>query len=202
MESWFTMVVRQLMLYIPPVLVSLTAISLVESRLRQQADSGAFHAIRWRGAWWPFLASLAFQRGIIIALPNPVERSLKAAALRCGTHALLSLLGLLLYTWSMAYQPPVGLPALHFWWAKVLMFFNLCMACLHLLPFPGLVTGQYLAGTKYGALVASYMHERQAVILLSLLAASPLLDIILGNLLVFPIYESMNNLATNLSGSR
>lgn len=202
MESWFGMVVRQLILYSLPVVVSLSIVHMAESRLLRKQDPEVFRAIGWRGTWMPLLASLAFQRGIIIALPNPVERSLKAALLRCGTHALLCLLGLILFIWSMAYQTPVGQPALHYWWTKVLMFFNLCMTCLHLLPFSGLAAGQLLARTRPGGLIASYIHEGHAVILVCLLAASPLLDIVLGNLLVFPVYESINNLAARLSGSR
>lgn len=202
MASWLEIVVRQLILYSLPVLVSLSTVAMMESRLLRIAVSSPFHAIGWRGTWWPLLASLAFHRGIIIALPQPVGQGLKAAGIRCTAHGLLTLLGLILYTWSIAYQPPVGLPPLHFWWAKIVMFFNLCMLCLHLLPLPGMLAGQYLAGTRTGSLIVSAVNEKRSILIITLLAASPLLDMLLGAFLVFPIYESMNNLAANFSGSR
>lgn len=202
MESWLTMVARQLLLFSLPALVSLSLIGMIECRIMRQAVRTPLHTISWRGTWWPLLASLAFQRGIVIALPRPVGHGMQAAAIRCASHLLLSLLGLLLFAWSTASQPPAGPPPLYYWWAKILMFFNLCMACLHLLPLPGLIAGQYPAGRGAGAFISRYLNEKDWLLLITLLAASPLPDMVLGGLLVFPLYESMNNLAATAAGSR
>lgn len=202
MESWFEIVVRQLLLYSLPVLLSLSIVGTLESALSGRPNPGPFRSVGWRGTWLPLLASLAFHRGIIIALPRPVGNDLRGATIRFFAHLMLCLIGLLLYTWSIAAQSPVGMPPLHFWWAKLIMFFNLCMACLHLLPLPGLLAGQLLAGTRRGAALFSHLSENRNIAILTLLAASPLLDLLLGSLLIFPIYETINNLAATLSGSR
>lgn len=199
MDAWLEIIVRQLILYSLPVLVSLTCISMVEACLLKKTIPHPFYAISWRGTWFPLLASLAFHRGIIIALPNTMENNIKLTALRFATHVALCLLGFLLYTWSLTQQAPAGLPPVHHWWAKVLMFFNLCMACLHLLPLPGLLAGQALAATKSARFICTYLNAHHGVLVLSLLAASPLLDLILGNSIVFPIYESLSSLARNFS---
>lgn len=200
MDSWFEIVVRQLILYSLPVLISLTCITMIEGRLLKKTIPHPFYAISWCGTWLPLLASLAFHRGIIIALPNTMENNVKSTALRFATHVALCLLGFLLYTWSLTQQAPAGLPPVHHWWAKVLMFFNLCMACLHLLPLPGLLAGQALAGTKTATFISTYLNEHHSVFILTLLAASPLLDLVLGSSIIFPIYESLSSLARNLSG--
>ena len=202
MESWFEIVVRQLFLYSLPLLLSLGAVGMMEATVTGKQVPGPFHTVSWRGTWWPLLASAAFHRGIIIALPRPVGGDLRSVKVRFLAHLLLCLLGLLLYVWSIAAQSPVGLPPLHFWWAKLLMFFNLCMVCLHLLPLPGLLAGQLLAGTKPGTALFAHISENRGIAILTLLAASPLLDLLLGSLLIFPAYEAMNNLAANLSGNR
>lgn len=150
MDEWLTIVIRQLILYSLPVLVSLTLVVLLESRLTGRDIPHPFFAIFWRGTWLPLLASMAFHRGMIIALPNILETGIRASAIRFGAHFLLCLLGLLLFSWSLAHQMPTGLPPLHHWWAKVLMFFNLCMACLHLLPLPGMLVGECLIKTRAG----------------------------------------------------
>jgi hypothetical protein len=200
MDSWFEIIVRQLILYSLPVLISLTCITMIESHLLKKTVPHPFYAISWRGTWLTLLASLAFHRGIIIALPNTLEHSIKSAAIRFASHVALCLLGFLLYTWSLGQQAPAGLPPVHHWWAKVLMFFNLCMACLHLLPLPGLLAGQILARTKAATFIGTYLSERHGVLILTLLAASPLLDVALGKNIVFPIYESLSSLAGSLSG--
>ena len=202
MESWLEIAVRQLLLYGLPVLVSLSSVNAVERRLTGKEIAGPWQAIVWRGAWWPLLASIAFHRGIIIAMPRPAGHGTRAAAIRLSAHAALCLLGLLLYIWSIASQSPVGMPPLHFWWSKLLMFFNLCMVCLHLLPLPGLLAGELLAGSKLGAPLAARISEGSVPLIVTLLAASPLLDILLGAQLIFPIYENLNNLAASFSGSR
>jgi hypothetical protein len=200
MDSWFEIVIRQLILYSLPVLISLTCITMIESHLLKKTIPHPFYAIAWRGTWFPLLASLAFHRGIIIALPKNMQRSVKSAALHFATHVALCLLGFLLYTWSLSQQAPTGLPPVHHWWAKVLMFFNLCMACLHLLPLPGLLAGQILSETKAATFIGTYLSERHGVLILILLSASPLLDLVLGKSIVFPIYESLSSLAGSLSG--
>ncbi len=199
MEEWLMIVSRQLFLYSLPVLLSLTLVVLLESSLTRAVTPHAFFAIRWRGAWLPLLASIAFHRALIIALPRFLRCGVKAAAVRFMAHLLLSLLGFLLFSWSLSNPEPVGLPLLQHWWAKVLMFFNLCMAGLHLLPLPGLLMGECLLvkwGT--GAFVKRWFDRKYTWPVLMLLAASPLLDLILGAYVVFPLYSSLNKLAINL----
>jgi len=84
------------------------------------------------------LVAISFHRAIIFAMPQPVASGFKAAAIRAVSHLLLSAIGFVLYTVSLHWQPPTGLPPLHHWWCKVLMFFNLCMVSLHLIPLPSL----------------------------------------------------------------
>ncbi len=199
MEEWLMIISRQLFLYSLPVLVSLTLVVLLESRLTGAAAPYTLFAIRWRGTWLPLLAAIAFHRAFIIALPHFLRCGVKAAAIRFMAHLLLSLLGFLLFSWSLSNPEPIGLPLLQHWWTKVLMFFNLCMAALHLLPLPGLLMGEYLF-IKWGteAPIRRYFDQKYAWPILALLAASPLLDLILGAYIIFPIYASLNNLATNL----
>ncbi len=199
MDEWLNIVLRQLILYSLPVLISLTLVVLLESRFSKTPIPHPFYAILWRGTWLPLLASLAFHRGIIIALPKPLASGVKIATLRCIAHCLLCLLGFLLFSWSLAHSLPSGLPPLHHWWAKVLMFFNLCMACLHLLPLPGLLAGECLLSSRWGHIIPSYFNLKHGWVILTLLAASPLLDILLGAVVVFPIYESMSSFALHLS---
>ncbi len=199
MDSWFEIIVRQLILYSLPVLISLTCVTIIEARLLNKTIPHPFYAIAWHGTWLPLLASLAFHRGIIIALPNTMESNIRSTSLRFAIHVALCLLGFLLYTWSLALQAPAGLPPVHHWWAKVLMFFNLCMACLHLLPLPDMLVGQVLSKTKMAIFISTFMSGRHGVLILTLLAASPLLDLILGSHIIFPIYESLSSLARDLS---
>ncbi len=198
MDEWLSIVIRQLTLYSLPVLVSLTLVVLLESRLSGRAVPHPFFAIAWRATWWPLLASLAFHRAVIIALPNPVSGGVKTATIRLVAHLLLCLLGFLLYGWSLTHQPPAGLPPLHHWWAKVLMFFNLCMAALHLLPLSGLLVGElWLAGSR-GDLLRRCIPTQRLWLVITLLAASPLLDLTLGGVMIFPLYEQLSNLAAHL----
>ena len=199
MEDWLMIVSRQLLLYSLPVLVSLTLVVLLESNLTKATIPHPFFAIRWRGTWLPLLAAIAFHRAIIIALPNFLRRGVKAALVRFSAHLLLSLLGFLLFSWSLSNPEPVGLPSLQHWWAKVLMFFNLCMAGLHLLPLPGLLVGECLL-VKFGSadFIRRWLDQKHAWLVLMVLAASPLLDLTLGAYVIFPIYSSLSNLAMNL----
>jgi len=198
MDEWLAIVIRQLILYSLPVLISLTLVVLLESRLSGVAVPRPFFAINWRGAWLPLLAAMAFHRGIIIALPNSLSSGVKTATVRFIAHILLCLLGFALFAWSLNHQAPTGLPPLHHWWAKVFMFFNLCMACLHLLPLPGLLMGECLMKSPAGHIISHYFNHPYAWLVMTVLAASPLLDFALGTTVVFPLYESLSNLAENI----
>ncbi len=198
MGEWLTIVIRQLILYSLPVLISLTLVVLLESRLTRTIIPHPFFAILWRGAWLPLLASMAFHRGVIIALPNLLMSGVKPAAIRFAAHCLLCLLGFVLFSWSLVHQLPTGLPPLHHWWAKVLMFFNLCMACLHLLPLPGMLVGECIIHSRAGNYISRYIHNNHRWLVMTVLAASPLLDMVLGTTVVFPIYEFLSNLAVHI----
>ncbi|WP_231288291.1 hypothetical protein [Mariprofundus ferrooxydans] len=199
MEEWLPIIIRQLILYSLPVLVSLTCVAMFESRFTGSSQPHPFSAIAGRAVWLPLLASMAFHRGMIITLNGQMGRGGKAAATRLIAHLLLCLTGFLLYTWSLSHTAPVGLPPLHHWWAKVLMFFNLCMASMHLLPLPGQLFGEALLQSRYGTIIASAFEQRYAWLIMTLLAASPLLDLLLGTTLVFPVYESISSSAMHWS---
>jgi len=198
MDTWLTIVIRQLILYSLPVLISLTLVVLAESRLTKTPIPHSFFAINWRGAWLPLLASMAFHRGLIIALPNSLTSGVKTAAIRFSAHVLLCMLGFMLFTWSLNHQAPTGLPPLHHWWAKVLMFFNLCMACLHLLPLPGQLVGECLLKSPADHAIRRYFNGRYTWLVMTALAASPLLDFVLGRMVVFPAYEFLSGLAVHV----
>ncbi len=142
MDVWIETVIRQLILYSLPVLISLTFVSFIECKLIAKPAPHPFHAISWMGTWLPWIAAIFFSRAVIFALPRPVESGKHAALYRCSGHIILCITGFLLYCWSLNHQPPTGLPPLHLWWAKILMFFNLCMICMHLLPLPGMYVGE------------------------------------------------------------
>ena len=198
MEEWLMIVSRQLLLYGLPVALSLTLVVVLESRLTKTSIPHPFFAINWCGTWLPLLAAIAFHRGIIIALPHSLKVGIKPAAIRFCAHILICLLGFLLFSWSESNQASIGSPSLLHWWAKVLMFFNLCMAGLHLLPLPGLLVGECLAKTSLAALIKRWISRKHGWLVLTVLAASPLLDLILGAYVIFPIYSSLSDLATNL----
>ena len=192
MEAWVTNLIRQAMLYSIPLVISLAAIAIFE---RQLLKRSALQPLRlsWQGLWLPLAASLMFGRAMIVALPHPSELGLRAALVRAFAHLLLMLVGFSLYTWALAHPPMTGLPPLHHWWAKVLMYFNLCMLCVHLLPLPTLVMGEWLLAQPRFSSYKSLIQMRPVFFLLpfTLLAASPLLDWSLGGLLVFPVYEQL-----------
>jgi len=201
MDAWLHIVIRQLILYSLPVIISLTLVVWIETRLTKRTLPHPFFAIAWRGTWIPLLASLAWHRGIIIALPNSLSTGVKSATIRCISHAILCILGFILFSWSLAYPAPTGLPPLHHWWAKVLMFFNLCMVSLHLLPIPGLMLGEWLLASHAGKRIAHRLPRIQPQhtwIIIALLALSPLLDLSIGTFIIFPVYESISNSATHI----
>lgn len=197
MEVWLEAVIRQLILYSLPLLISLTFVSFIEVKLTHQETAHPFFAISWTGTWLPWLAAILFSRAVIFSLPQPVGSGSRAALYRCLGHAILCITGFLLYSWSLNHQPSTGLPPLHLWWAKVLMFFNLCMICMHLIPLPGMVLGELLLPKPW---LSSLMRKnsRHTIILFTLLAASPLTDWLLGGSVIFPIYEKLANLAESL----
>lgn len=198
MEVWFENVIRQLILYSLPILVSFIFIALLAQPKAKALAAGKNRMrIFWAGLWLPLAASLLFGRAVIVALPYPSHVGLQAASVRLLGHVLLAMLGFLLYTWALAHPPATGLPPLHFWWAKVLMYFNLCMVAMHVLPLPTMVIGEWLLRLP---LLASYgdMFQSKALIYvlpIALLAATPLLDTVLGSVLIYPIYEILASLA-------
>jgi len=202
MDAWLHIVIRQLTLYLLPVIVSLTLVCLIEKRYTRNSIPHALFAIAWRGTWWPFLLSICFTRGIIFALPQSLKSGLKSAFIRFLAHLALTCLGFILYTWSLSHQAPAGLPPLHHWWAKVLMFFNLCMLSIHLLPLPNLLLGEWLMTQKHKhpllLLYSQQFNPQRYIWCLALLAASPLIDISIGAAIVFPIYEQLANIAAHL----
>lgn len=194
MEAWFEILIRQCILYSLPVLISLTLVTLIESKLTRTPVPHPFYALSWHGSWLPALAAIAMHRGVIIALPQPLHWR-HAAWPRMLAHLLLTLIGFVLYSWSLNHQPPTGLPPLHHWWSKVFMFFNLCMAALHLLPLPLQLLGGLLNRHPNTRYIIQSIQQRQIVWLFTVLAASPLLDWSLGQWLIYPVYEAMSSLA-------
>ena len=196
MDVWIEIVVRQITLYLLPVMVSLTLVCLAESKLRKIEVPHPFFSIAWQGAWLPLLASIAFTRGIIFALPKPLKHDFQSAFIRFLTHLCLTVVGFLLYAWSLSHQAPIGLPPLHHWWAKVLMFFNLCMLGIHLLPLPNLLCGEWLKRkSAWFRYITEYLSPKHHTWLIALLAASPCIDWLLGSIFIYPIYEELASLA-------
>jgi len=195
MEGLLEQFIRQVILYSLPVLVSLSTVSLIESKLCGKPSPHLFHAFRWGGAWLPCIAAILFSRGMIVALPQPLASGERAARSRALAHLVLCAIGFLLYSWSLNHRPPTGLPPLHHWWAKVLMFFNLCMLCMHLLPLPGQWLGELCRKILPASLATPLSRPVVLVTLYTLLAATPLLDITLGAFVVFPIYGALSAFA-------
>jgi len=198
MEAWLEMVIRQIMLYALPVIISLTCIAMIESRLLRHQLPHPFYAVSWSGTWLPWIASIIFTRGVIFAIPQPLQSGAKAALYRLLGHTLLSIIGLFLYSWSLHHQPPTGLPPIHHWWAKVFMFFNLCMVCIHLLPLPGQWLGELLLASKFGASLSKFSDNRYTIGIYTLLAASPIADLLLGKPIIYPVYAILANMAESL----
>ena len=200
MDAWLEIVIRQFMLYSLPVVISLSIAGMLESALlpADKRPKNPLHSLTWKGSWLPFVASILLGRAVIIAPPRPVEPGVRTALIHLAAHAVLCIIGWLLYAWALAHQLPTGLPPLHHWWAKVLMYFNLCMACLHLLPLPGMLIGEWLlslkALQKIGEKISAY-----TVWILVLIAALPLLDALTGQTVIFPIYEMLASQAAILS---
>jgi len=195
-ESWLDIVIRQMIFYSLPVLISTTAVVMLEARFTAQTLPHPFYPIAWKATWWPLLVSIALHHGVIIALPQPLGYTLRAATIRALGHALCCLIGFALYQWMLHHPPPVGLPPLHQWWAKVLMYFNLCMLLLHTIPMPGMVCGEWLHQRGY---LAHWWYEclrYYAPLLWLVIAALPMLDMLWGHFLIYPLYQQLATLAT------
>ncbi|MDQ7003501.1 MAG: hypothetical protein Q9N67_00670 [Ghiorsea sp.] len=192
MES-FEIAVRQMMLYSFPLLLTLTTVPVLEAYVLKRKPS-----LMWQGAWLPFMVSILFSRAVIMGLPKPQGFGLYAAFLRLTIHAGLCFIGFLLYTWALQHASPAGLPPLHHWWAKVLMYLNLCLMGLHLLPLPSMVVGELILLVKPLRPFAPWLRSRQLFLLIPilLLVVTPLLDMFLGGAVIFPVYELLASLAT------
>jgi len=204
MESWLEIVLRQMILYSLPMLVSLSMVGMLEARLRAKSMPHAFYALSWKGAWLPCLACIALNRAVIFSLPRALSQGTRAAAYRFAAHALLCAIGFLLYSWSLAHPAVMGLPPLHHWWAKVLMFFNLCMLGMHLLPLPGMLVGEYVLPrlAARGLKPAQWLliaGEEKIIWVWIVLGASPLPDAILGSYGIFPVYGELATWAAGIS---
>ena len=195
MDAWLEIVIRQFILYSIPVLISLTLVTLIESILSKQPIPHPLFAIGWTGTWLPWAAAILFTRGIIIALPQPLSTGSRAAACRLLAHLLLCGVGFLLYSWSLQHPPAAGLPPLHHWWAKVFMFFNLCMAGMHLVPLPGQWAGELLLNSEKIAQSQRDAINQHRASIHAIIATTPLLDLSVGGVVIFPIYERLANLA-------
>ncbi|MDX8408537.1 MAG: hypothetical protein R8J84_00630 [Mariprofundales bacterium] len=199
METWIQIIVRQIILYLLPVLISLTLVQRIEQGLSDRKQH-PFFAFSWSAAWLPLLASIAMTRAVIIALPQPITSGLTGAWRRLAAHGILMMVGFLLYSAALHWPPATGLPPLHHWWSKVLMYFNLCMVFMHLLPIPTMVMGEWLSRHDIHWYTRLHMlFQRWPNILLVLLVASPLLDFALG-WLIFPPYEWLATQAALLAG--
>jgi len=194
MEGWLEYAIRQIILYSLPIVISLTITGWVERRLtKSEPPANPFHALCAYSAWALPLIAIAVHQPVILALGKPVHSTLKATASRFFSHMLLMTIGFTLYTWALAHQPPTGLPPLHQWWAKVLMYFNLCVVMVHLLPLPELLMGEIVQ--RYARLPAI---PHLTVIALVILSITPLLNWLIGQPFIYPVYEELAKYASTL----
>jgi len=188
-------IIRQIILYSLPVVISLTVTGWIERRLtKSEPPANPFHALNTYSAWALPLIAIAVHQPVILALGKPVDTNLKAVASRFSAHLLLAVVGFALYTWALAHQSPTGLPPLHQWWAKVLMYFNLCVVMAHLLPLPELLVGEIVQ--RYIRLPAI---PHLTLIVLLVLSVTPILNWLIGQPLVYPLYEELAKQAFLLS---
>ncbi len=195
-EDWLSLVLRQGMLYSMPVLLSLSVVVQVEALRAREASP--FARLLDARTWLPLLTAILLHRGIIVAFTRPARPGMDLALLRFGLHALLCLIGFLLFAWSQHHPPAYGLPPMHYWWSKVLMFFNLCMCAMHLLPLPGMLIGEWICHRWLRLPASGYAKSRGWSLGLAALAGTPLLDMLAGSLLIFPVYEWMATVAARL----
>ena len=192
----FEILVRQLILYSFPALLTLTAVPLLEAYYLKLKPR-----LVWHGTWLPFVVSIVLSRALIVALPKPQGMGLNAALLRFSIHAGLCGLGFLLYIWSLQHPASTGLPPLHHWWAKVLMYLNLCLMGLHVLPLPSMVAGELLFCIRPLTAFAPWWQNQESFVIVPVvvLHLTPFLDMVLGGTVVFPIYEILASLAASLT---
>jgi len=188
LDTWLEPVLRQCILYSLPVVVSISIVGMVQ---REHQNLAVFHAFRWHGSYLPLIVGVFLQRGVLIALPRMHQASISQAAQQVLTHAVLCAIGYLLYQWSVPSVSSYGLPPLHHWWAKVLMFYNLCMVLLHLLPLPNLLLGEILLRyiPNYAPVCRQY-----GLSVLCVCVALTIIDISIGTWFIYPVYEQMANL--------
>jgi hypothetical protein len=195
MEAWLEYAVRQFILYSLPVMVSLTVAGWIELQLTASAlPEHPLHALNTPSAWALPLIAIAVHQPVVLALGKPLHAGLQAAASRFLAHVLLLALGFVLYAWALGHQPPGGMPPLHQWWAKVLMYFNLCVVMAHLLPLPGLLMGEAVG--RYLRLPSIPYLSLGALILLSI---TPLLNLLIGKPLIYPAYAQLARLASSFA---
>lgn len=195
MEAWLEYVVRQLILYSLPVMVSLTVAGWVELQLTASAPpEHPLHALNTPSAWALPLIAIAVHQPVVLAFGKPLHAGLPAAASRFLAHVLLLGLGFVLYAWALGHQPPGGMPPLHQWWAKVLMYFNLCIVMTHLLPLPGLLTGEAV-----GRYVRWPAISQLSLGVLVFLSVTPLLNLLIGKPLIYPVYAQLARLASSFA---
>ncbi len=195
--SPFEIVVRQCILYSLPMLMTITLLTWMQRHLLPQSNAPQF--VNYQvGTFLPFVVSLLMARAMIVLLIYPVVSGLYAAWIRVLGHVLLCFLGWVLYTWALSHPPLTGLPALHHWWAKVLMYLNLCLIILHLLPLPHMLLGELLLLLKPLQPYAVWLRAQHWLLIapITLLVLTPWLDLGLGMPIVFPIYEQLASWAT------
>ncbi len=194
MEAWLEYAIRQIILYSLPVVISLTVTGWIERYLtKSEPPANPFHALCTYSAWALPLAAIAVHQPVILALGKPARSTLKATAARFFAHLLLMAIGFALYAWALTHQPPAGLPPLHQWWAKLLMYFNLCVVMAHLLPLPELLMGEIVQ--RYIRLPAI---PHLTLITLVVLSITPTLNWLIGQPLIYPVYEELAKQASSL----
>lgn len=195
MEAWLEYAIRQIILYSLPVVISLTVAGWFERHLtKSEPSANPFHALCTYSAWMLPLLAIAVHQPVILAFGKPLRRTFKATVSRFSAHLLLMALGFVLYAWTLAHQPPTGLPPLHQWWAKVLMYFNLCVVMAHLLPLPELLMGAIMQ--RYVRLPSiPYL----TLVVLMILSVTPFLDWLIGQPLIYPVYEELAKQASSLA---
>lgn len=193
MASWMEIVLRQVILYSLPVAITLTLLQLQDGEEKPQ------RGFDWGGFLIPMATAIAFHRAVIVALPRPGREGIRPAIMRMFMHGVLAVLGWMLFTLNLRYMGSAGTPSLWHWWIKVFMFFNLCMTVMHILPLPGMLVGECLLRMRPLASRRRpfYAHWPWLV---GAIAASPLLDLLPGRLLIFPIYDQISRLAVKLAG--
>ncbi len=198
MAGWFEIVIRQMILYSLPVVITLSILWMQQQEMDDKAGA-AQRGVDWAGALLPLVAAIVFHRAVIVAFPRSPRSGVREAGLRFATHCVLAIIGWMLFTLSLRYQATVGTPPLYHWWVKVLMFFNLCMAAMHLLPLPGMLVGAWVLRLPACAHWCRPLHDHWPWFAAAL-AASPLLDLLSGRLLIFPVYEQLSRFAIRLAG--